>query len=120
MPRYKNSRRTWQYSNDFKVKAVELSYQECIQVQQVAVGLDIHPFMLSVDIKIVAAWITQFLVNGVRQQYPRKDLLARGSVSPPRRDRNSRFRESTGNYPDAEGAIPGATRPPLHIQACHR
>lgn len=47
MPRYTKPRKTWQYSDDFKVKAVELSYQEGIQVQQVATGLDIHPFMLS-------------------------------------------------------------------------
>lgn len=47
MPRYNQPRKTWQYSNDFKVKAVKLSYQEGIQVQQVAEGLDIHPFMLS-------------------------------------------------------------------------
>jgi len=47
MPRYTKPRKTWQYSADFKVKAVELSYQEGIQVQQVAAGLDIHPFMLS-------------------------------------------------------------------------
>lgn len=47
MPKSKNPRKTWRYSADFKVKAVELSYQEGIQVQQVADGLDIHPFMLS-------------------------------------------------------------------------
>jgi hypothetical protein len=35
MPRYNNPRKTWQYSMDFKVKAVELSCQEGIQVQQV-------------------------------------------------------------------------------------
>ncbi len=47
MPRYNNPGKTWQYSTDFKVKAVELSCQEGIQVQQVAAGLDIHPMMLS-------------------------------------------------------------------------
>ncbi|BAP15221.1 putative transposase [Alcanivorax sp. NBRC 101098] len=47
MPQYNNPRKTWQYSTDFKVKAVELSCQEGIQVQQVAAGLDIHPMMLS-------------------------------------------------------------------------
>ena len=47
MPRYTKPRKTWQYSADFKVKAVELSYQEGIQIQQVVAGLDIHPFMLS-------------------------------------------------------------------------
>jgi len=47
MPRYTQPRKTWQYTVDFKVKAVKLSYQEGIQVKQVAEGLDIHPFMLS-------------------------------------------------------------------------
>jgi transposase len=47
MPKYTQPRKTWQYTKDFKVKAVKLSYQEGLQVQQVAAGLDIHPFMLS-------------------------------------------------------------------------
>ena len=47
MPKYNHPRKTWQYTKDFKVKAVKLSYQDGIQVQQVAEGLDIHPMMLS-------------------------------------------------------------------------
>ena len=47
MPRYTQPRKTWFYSKDFKVKAVKLSYQEDIKVNQVAAALDIHPFMLS-------------------------------------------------------------------------
>ena len=47
MARYTQPRKTWHYTTDFKVKAVKLSYQEGIQVKQVAEGLDIHPFMLS-------------------------------------------------------------------------
>lgn len=47
MPKYTQPRKTWSYSNDFKVKAVQLSHQPGLQVQQVAEGLDIHPFMLS-------------------------------------------------------------------------
>jgi len=47
MARVNNPRKTWQYSKDFKVKAVKLSLQAGIQVKQVAEGLDIHPFMLS-------------------------------------------------------------------------
>jgi len=47
MPRYNNPRKTWHYSNEFKVKAVQLSLIEGIQVQEVASALDIHPFMLS-------------------------------------------------------------------------
>lgn len=47
MPRYTQPRKTWQYTSDFKVKAVKLSMQDGLQVKQVADGLDIHPFMLS-------------------------------------------------------------------------
>ena len=47
MPKYNNPRKTWQYADEFKIRAVELSYQEGIQIQQVAEGLGIHPFMLS-------------------------------------------------------------------------
>ena len=47
MPKYNQPRKTWQYSNEFKVKAVQLSLIEGIQVQEVANTLDIHPFMLS-------------------------------------------------------------------------
>lgn len=47
MPKYTQPRKTWQYTNDFKIKAVKLSHQAGIQVKQVAEGLDIHPFMLS-------------------------------------------------------------------------
>jgi transposase len=47
MPRYNNPRKTWQYSDEFKAKAVQLSLLDGIQVQTVAETLDIHPFMLS-------------------------------------------------------------------------
>jgi len=47
MPRYNNPRKTWHYSKEFKVKAVQLSLIEGIQVQEVASALNIHPFMLS-------------------------------------------------------------------------
>lgn len=47
MPKYTQPRKTWKYSNEFKVKAVQLSLIEGIQVQEVANTLDIHPFMLS-------------------------------------------------------------------------
>ena len=36
MPRYTQPIRTWQYSNEFKVKAVELSHLEEVKVQDVA------------------------------------------------------------------------------------
>jgi len=47
MPRYTKSRKTWHYLNEFKVKAVQLSLLENVQVKEVAETLDIHPFMLS-------------------------------------------------------------------------
>jgi transposase len=47
MPKYTQPRKTWQYTKDFKIRAVKLSHQDGIQVKQVAAGLDIHPFMLS-------------------------------------------------------------------------
>ena len=47
MPRYTQPRRTWHYLNEFKVKAVQLSLLEGVQVKDVAETLDIHPFMLS-------------------------------------------------------------------------
>ena len=47
MPKYKNPRKTWQYSNEFKVKAVLLSLIAGVRVKEVATTLDIHPFMLS-------------------------------------------------------------------------
>jgi transposase InsO family protein/transposase-like protein len=47
MPKYNNPRKTWRYADEFKIRAVEISYQEGIQIQQVAEGLGIHPFMLS-------------------------------------------------------------------------
>jgi transposase len=47
MPRYNNPRRTWQYTNEFKIKAVQLSLIEGVQVKLVAETLDRHSFMLS-------------------------------------------------------------------------
>jgi len=47
MPRYNQPRKTWRYTNEFKVKAVELTHLEDIKIKDVAETLDIHPFMLS-------------------------------------------------------------------------
>ena len=47
MARPKVSKRIGNYGNDFKVKAVRLTFMEGTQVQDVAEALDIHPFMLS-------------------------------------------------------------------------
>ena len=47
MPRFTKHRKTYQYSNEFKTKAVQLSLMDGVQVQAVAKTLDIHPFMLS-------------------------------------------------------------------------
>lgn len=47
MPKYTRPRKTWQYTKEFKIKAVKLSLKNGVQVKQVADGLDIHPFVLS-------------------------------------------------------------------------
>ncbi|WP_292959268.1 transposase [Neptuniibacter sp. UBA6509] len=47
MPKYTQPRKTWQYSNEFKAKAVQLTYLDDVKVKDVAATLDIHPFMLS-------------------------------------------------------------------------
>jgi transposase len=47
MPKYNQPKKTWQYTNEFKAKAVQLSLIEGIQVKEVASTLDIHPMMLS-------------------------------------------------------------------------
>ncbi|WP_275288226.1 transposase [Halomonas elongata] len=47
MPEMITGKKTQRYSTEFKVKAVEWSYQAHRSVQGVAEALDIHPFMLS-------------------------------------------------------------------------
>lgn len=47
MPRYKQPRRTWAYTEDFKSQAVLMSEIPGVLVKDVAKVLDIHPFMLS-------------------------------------------------------------------------
>ncbi len=47
MPKVNNSRKTWRYSNEFKITAVQLTLMDGVQVKEVAETLDIHPFMLS-------------------------------------------------------------------------
>jgi len=47
VPKYTRPRRTWKYSHQFKRKAVVLSLQNDVFIKDVALSLDIHPFMLS-------------------------------------------------------------------------
>ena len=47
MPSYTRPRRTWKYSKEFKLKAVKLTFHEYSYIKDVALSLDIHPFMLS-------------------------------------------------------------------------
>lgn len=80
MPRYTQPRKTWSYTTDFKIKAVKLSYQEGLQVKQVAEGLDIHPFMLSRwrkeyrDGKLKADGQRRVSVNKKKQRISDKEL----------------------------------------------
>jgi len=45
MPKYNNPRRTWQYSSDFKVNVVQLSFVVGVTIKSVAEKLDTHPFV---------------------------------------------------------------------------
>jgi len=36
MPRYTQPRKTWQYTQEFKAKAVQLSLMESMQIRQIA------------------------------------------------------------------------------------
>ena len=47
MPKMITGKKTQQYSDEFKVKAVEWSHQAHRSVKSVAEALDIHPMMLS-------------------------------------------------------------------------
>jgi len=47
MPRYTQPKKTWFYPVDFKIKAVQLSLRDDVSSKDVALALDIHPFMLS-------------------------------------------------------------------------
>lgn len=81
MPKYNNPRKTWFYSNEFKIKAVKLSYQPDIQSKQVADGLGIHPLMLSRwrkeyrEGKIQGDGKKRVGVSNKRKSPPKKSLL---------------------------------------------
>ena len=47
MPRYTRPRKTWKYSKQFKRKAVLMSLDQSRHIKDVALGLDIHPYTLS-------------------------------------------------------------------------
>ncbi len=47
MPAYTNPKRIFKYSDEFKMKAVQWSFDPERSVKEVAAALDIHPFMLS-------------------------------------------------------------------------
>jgi len=47
MPKHTKPRRTWKYSEEFKVSAVEMPYPDGIKSNDVAQKLDIHLCMLS-------------------------------------------------------------------------
>jgi len=66
MPRYTRPRRTWKYSTQFKRKAVMLSFRENVYIKDVALSLDIHPFMLS-------RWRTEYR-NGLLGRINQKNL----------------------------------------------
>lgn len=47
MPRIKGPRKIGRYTDEFKVKAMCLTFMKGTQIQEVANALDVHPFMLS-------------------------------------------------------------------------
>ena len=49
MPRSKNPRKIWFYSNEFKIKAIKLSYQPDIQSKTVAGRLGVQSNLLKKD-----------------------------------------------------------------------
>jgi transposase len=81
MPKYTQPRKTWQYSNDFKVKAVKLTYQENVKVRQVAEALDIHPFMLS-------RWRKEFRDGKLRADGQRRVSVTKKKKAPPTKQLN--------------------------------
>lgn len=79
MSRYKNPRKTWRYSDEFKIKAVEMSLQDGIQIQHVAEGLGIHPFMLS-------RWRKEYREGKFRPDRRRRIGVTKGKDSPSTRE----------------------------------
>lgn len=47
MAKIKSEERVIEYSKEFKVRVVRLSYIEGIQIKQISEGLGLHPFMVS-------------------------------------------------------------------------
>lgn len=58
------------------MKAVELSHQEGIEVQQVAAGLGIHPFMLS-------RWRKEYREGRIRPDGRKRVDVLKGKQAPP-------------------------------------
>ena len=79
MPWYKNPRKAWRYSDEFKIKAVEMSLQDGIQIQHVAEGLGIHPFMLS-------RWRKEYREGKFRPDRRRRIGVTKGKDSPSTRE----------------------------------
>jgi transposase len=47
MPRYNKPGKTWEYTNEFDAKAIQLTLLEGVQIKQIAKILDIHTFTMS-------------------------------------------------------------------------
>lgn len=75
MPKYTQPKKTWRYSMEFKAMAVLMSLQDGIQVQQVAKGLDIHPFMLS-------RWRKEYREGKIMADTRKRPRLADGKPAP--------------------------------------
>ena len=84
MPSYNNPKKTHRYTNDFKIKAVQLSHLEGVQVKEIAEALDIHPFMLS-------RWRKEFREGKIKVDQRKK--LTRAKPKPIKKSDNTRIRE---------------------------
>ncbi len=85
MPRTKHAKRTWRYSEEFKAKAVEMSYQPDFLVRQVAEGLGIHPFMLS-------RWRKEFREGKIKPVSNGK-IIVKQEKQPPAESEDSELRQ---------------------------
>ena len=69
MPAYTNAKRIFKYSDEFKMKAVQWSFDPQRSVKDVAAALDIHPFMLS-------RWRKEFREGKYGPMKPTTNLLS--------------------------------------------
>ena len=73
MPKYNNPIKIWQYTNEFKVKAVQLSLLNYVQIKDAAKTLDIHTLYCHVGERNITK------VNSLFQKYTVKMEITCGN-----------------------------------------